>query len=77
MGTPGRFKDCIERRYTVLHQCNYIVLDEADRMIDLGLEKEVLWVLEAMPSSNLKPVEGAWASFAFAQPSLLLQAAMA
>lgn len=59
VGTPGRFKDCIERRYTVLDQCNYIVLDEADRMIDLGLEKEVLWVLDAMPSSNLKPFNGA------------------
>jgi ATP-dependent RNA helicase DDX23/PRP28 len=30
----------IERRYTVLQQCNYIVLDEADRMIDMGFEPQ-------------------------------------
>lgn len=33
IATPGRLKDCIERRYVVLNQCNYIVLDEADRMV--------------------------------------------
>ena len=27
--------------YAVLNQCNYIVLDEADRMIDLGFEPQV------------------------------------
>lgn len=29
------------RRYAVLNQCNYVVLDEADRMIDLGFEPQV------------------------------------
>ena len=56
IGTPGRIIDCLERRYTVLHQCNFVVLDEADRMIDYGFEPQVISVMDAMPSSNLKPV---------------------
>jgi ATP-dependent RNA helicase DDX23/PRP28 len=36
VGTPGRMNDCIEMAYMVLNQCCYIVLDEADRMIDMG-----------------------------------------
>ncbi|CAM6029045.1 unnamed protein product [Sphagnum balticum] len=55
IATPGRLLDCLERRYAVLNQCNYVVLDEADRMIDMGFEPQVMGVLDAMPSSNLKP----------------------
>ncbi len=36
VGTPGRLNECIEMAYLVLNQCSYVVLDEADRMIDLG-----------------------------------------
>mmetsp|Transcript_40467 Transcript_40467/g.59613 ORF Transcript_40467/g.59613 Transcript_40467/m.59613 type:complete len:424 (-) Transcript_40467:248-1519(-) len=50
VGTPGRLNDCIENSYLVLHQCNYVVLDEADRMIDLGFEPQVNSVLESMGS---------------------------
>ncbi|MCD7468773.1 hypothetical protein HAX54_007251 [Datura stramonium] len=35
--------------------CNYVVLDEADRMIDMGFGPQVVGVLDAMPSSNMKP----------------------
>jgi hypothetical protein len=41
IATPGRLLDCVERHYCVLNQCNYVVLDEADRMIDLGFEPQV------------------------------------
>ncbi|XP_070052131.1 DEAD-box ATP-dependent RNA helicase 21-like [Nicotiana tabacum] len=55
IATPGRLLDCLERRYCVLNQCNYVVLDEADRMMDMGFEPQVMGVLDAMPSSNMKP----------------------
>ncbi|KDO25798.1 hypothetical protein SPRG_08741 [Saprolegnia parasitica CBS 223.65] len=48
IGTPGRLNDVIENRYLVLNQCNYVVLDEADRMIDMGFEQQVVDVLETM-----------------------------
>ncbi|MFS7931178.1 putative RNA helicase [Helianthus anomalus] len=55
IATPGRLIDCLERRYPVLNQCNYVVLDEADRMIAMGFEPQVVGVLDAMSSSNFKP----------------------
>lgn len=54
IGTPGRIKDCLEKAYTVLNQCNYLVLDEADRMIDLGFEEVVNFILDLIPTTNLK-----------------------
>lgn len=54
IATPGRLGDCIESRYLALNQCTYIVLDEADRMIDLGFEPQVNKILDAMPATNLK-----------------------
>ncbi|RLN96968.1 hypothetical protein BBJ28_00000710 [Nothophytophthora sp. Chile5] len=50
IGTPGRLMDCLESHYLVLNQCNYVVLDEADRMIDMGFEPQVVAVLEHMGS---------------------------
>jgi ATP-dependent RNA helicase DDX23/PRP28 len=47
--------DVLENRYLVLNQCTYIVLDEADRMIDMGFEPEVQKILEYMPVTNMKP----------------------
>lgn len=57
VATPGRLGDCLRRTYAVLNQCAYVVLDEADRMIDLGFEPQVMDVLAAMPSTNMKPLE--------------------
>jgi ATP-dependent RNA helicase DDX23/PRP28 len=36
IATPGRLKDSLDMRHIVLNQCNYCVLDEADKMIDMG-----------------------------------------
>jgi len=59
IATPGRMKDCLERRYVVLNQCNYSVLDEADRMIDMGFEPDVTFILGAMPAGRLPPTSDA------------------
>ncbi len=50
IATPGRVIDALANRYVVLNQCNYIVLDEADRMIDMGFESQVNQVMDAMGS---------------------------
>lgn len=55
IATPGRLIDVLENRYLVLGQCSYVVLDEADRMIDMGFEPDVQRILEFLPVTNLKP----------------------
>ncbi len=44
VGTPGRINDCLEMAYLVLNQCCYIVLDEADRMIDVRAHALYIWM---------------------------------
>ncbi|KAF1744343.1 hypothetical protein MXB_2603 [Myxobolus squamalis] len=55
IATPGRLVDVLENRYLTLYQCSYIVLDEADRMIDMGFEADLQIILDSLPVSNLKP----------------------
>eukprot|EP00057_Strongylocentrotus_purpuratus_P014069 XP_011668543.1 PREDICTED: probable ATP-dependent RNA helicase DDX23 [Strongylocentrotus purpuratus] len=55
IATPGRLIDVLENRYLVLCQCTYVVLDEADRMIDMGFEPDVQKILEYLPVTNQKP----------------------
>ncbi|KAL1916703.1 uncharacterized protein VTP21DRAFT_5407 [Calcarisporiella thermophila] len=55
IATPGRLVDCLDRRILVLNQCTYVVMDEADRMIDMGFENDVNFILDALPVSNIKP----------------------
>lgn len=55
IATPGRLLDCIERRVLVLSQCCYVIMDEADRMIDMGFEEPVQKILDALPVNNEKP----------------------
>ena len=55
IATPGRLVDFIERRMLVLSQCCYVIMDEADRMIDMGFEEPVNKILDALPVTNEKP----------------------
>lgn len=57
MATPGRLLDCLESRYVVFNQCCYLVLDEADTMIDMGFEPQVEAVLDNMVSGTKSIVE--------------------
>ncbi|PKS06660.1 hypothetical protein jhhlp_007410 [Lomentospora prolificans] len=52
VGTPGRLVDCIENQFVVFHRCSYLVMDEADRMIDMGFEEPVNRILSALPSTE-------------------------
>ncbi|KAI6160107.1 P-loop containing nucleoside triphosphate hydrolase protein [Pisolithus thermaeus] len=57
IATPGRLKDVIERHVIVLSQCRYIVMDEADRMVHLGFEADLLFILDKLPSGALEGEE--------------------
>jgi len=55
IATPGRLKDILDRSVLVLSQCRYVVMDEADRMVDLGFEVDLTAILDAMPADSVKP----------------------
>ncbi|KAE8268119.1 hypothetical protein A4X09_0g4233 [Tilletia walkeri] len=55
IATPGRLKDLLERHVVVLSQCTYVVMDEADRMVNEGWEEQLNFILDSLPVSNLKP----------------------
>jgi ATP-dependent RNA helicase DeaD len=52
VGTVGRVKDLISRHSLVLHSCRFVVLDEADEMLDLGFLEDVEKILSLTPGSR-------------------------
>jgi ATP-dependent RNA helicase DeaD len=52
VGTVGRVKDLISRHSLMLHACRFVVLDEADEMLDLGFLEDVERILSLTPSSR-------------------------
>lgn len=48
IGTPGRINDFLESGDISLKNCGYVVLDEADRMLDMGFEPQVRSILESV-----------------------------
>ena len=52
VGTVGRVKDLISRRSLILNACRFVVLDEADEMLDLGFLEDVERILALTPSSR-------------------------
>lgn len=49
IGTPGRIEDFLTKRTLVLNQCYFVVLDEADKMIDYNLEDSVNAIIDSIP----------------------------
>ncbi|HSX29569.1 MAG TPA: DEAD/DEAH box helicase [Candidatus Saccharimonadales bacterium] len=45
IGTPGRIKDHLERHSLDLADCNVVVLDEVDRMLDMGFVDDITYIL--------------------------------
>jgi ATP-dependent RNA helicase DDX3X len=54
VATPGRLVDMLERGKVSLEYCKYLVLDEADRMLDMGFEPQIRRIVEKdnMPSAE-------------------------
>ncbi|KAK7145388.1 hypothetical protein R3I94_011478 [Phoxinus phoxinus] len=56
VATPGRLVDMMERGKIGMDYCNYLVLDEADRMLDMGFEPQIRRIVEqdTMPPKGLR-----------------------
>ena len=52
VGTPGRIIDLLERRILNLGFARFVVLDEADRMLDMGFIEDIEYILRKVPSSR-------------------------
>src|SRR5881397_340530 len=52
VGTVGRVLDLISRHSLVLHDCRYVVLDEADEMLDLGFLEDVEKIIALTPNGR-------------------------
>ncbi len=52
VGTPGRVMDHLERQYLTLEALNTLVLDEADRMLDMGFFDDIATVVKQTPKER-------------------------
>jgi len=50
IGTPGRIIDYFKQKVFSLRNCRVMILDEADRMFDLGFIKDIRFILRRLPS---------------------------
>jgi ATP-dependent RNA helicase RhlE len=52
VATPGRLRDLIEQRLVRLDQVQVLVLDEADRMLDMGFLPDVQFIIKQLPTKR-------------------------
>ena len=52
VATPGRLMDHMNRRTTRLNHVDCIVLDEADRMLDMGFREDIKTILQSVPDER-------------------------
>ncbi len=48
ISTPGRLIDMVKKKATNFMRCTFVVLDEADKMLDMGFEKQVGCILDSI-----------------------------
>ena len=53
VATPGRLLDHIEAKNAILNQVEYVVLDEADRMLDIGFLPDLQRILSFLPKQRI------------------------
>lgn len=69
VATPGRLKDLMQQGFISLKNVEYLVLDEADRMLDMGFVHEVKQIIARMPTKRQTLL------FSATMPSAILQLA--
>jgi len=52
VGTPGRINDHLKRKTLRLNNTTFLVLDESDRMLDMGFTPQINQVLETVPKKH-------------------------
>jgi ATP-independent RNA helicase DbpA len=52
VGTPGRVMDLIRKQKLDVSQVKCLVLDEADRILDMGFTDQMSWILAALPKQR-------------------------
>lgn len=52
VGTPGRINDHLERGNLILHDTNFLVLDETDRMLDMGFGIQIDKIVKFLPAGR-------------------------
>jgi ATP-dependent RNA helicase DeaD len=52
VGTPGRINDHLERGNLILHEANFLVLDETDRMLDMGFGIQIDRIVKFLPAGR-------------------------
>jgi ATP-dependent RNA helicase RhlE len=52
IGTPGRIRDLIKQKVLFLNQFNNVVLDETDRMVDIGFIEEIKFFISLLPKER-------------------------
>ena len=58
IATPGRLIDMLDSRITNLKRVTYLVLDEADRMLDMGFEPQIKVILRQVCDYLPSPWDG-------------------
>lgn len=73
VGTPGRIQDHIERKTLLLNNIRTLVLDEADRMLDMGFYDQISDIIKLLPAQKQTMLFSATYPSEIAQISQLIQ----